>query len=77
MGNSLKPKTSLKKLLILLKKISAVAIPKAIPKTKIKEDLQAATSSRQVLTEQYEFISIKRVIASENLLLQAMKIIQI
>lgn len=47
-----------------------------IPKENIDEELQPTTSSYQALTEQHEFISIKRAAAKENLLLQATKMLQ-
>ncbi|GBL79998.1 hypothetical protein AVEN_29020-1 [Araneus ventricosus] len=47
-----------------------------IPKRNIEEDLQPTTSSYQALTEQHEFISIKRSTAKENLRLQATKMLR-
>ncbi|XP_043497554.1 KRAB-A domain-containing protein 2-like [Polistes fuscatus] len=47
-----------------------------IPKENIEKELQPAMSSYQTLTEQHEFISIKRAAAKENLLLQATKMLR-
>ncbi|XP_023211665.1 KRAB-A domain-containing protein 2-like [Centruroides sculpturatus] len=47
-----------------------------IPKENIKEELQLTTSSCQALTEQHEFITIKRAAAKENLLLKATKMLR-
>ncbi|GBM60030.1 hypothetical protein AVEN_147593-1 [Araneus ventricosus] len=47
-----------------------------ISKRNIEEDLQPTTSSYQALTEQHEFISIKRSAAKENLVLQATKMLR-
>lgn len=61
---------------IFEKNMSNGHIESHIPNGNIIDDLQPVTSSYQALTEWYQFISIKRVVANENQLLQATKIIQ-